>query len=85
MNQLAHCPNCKRFHYVDLAQIAYGVTTVFCPECANLADYAREQQANPNISQGTRDAWRLIGGLAIIAGLFVAAHALDHAIEQLTA
>jgi hypothetical protein len=85
MNQLAQCSCCPTMYYVDLAQIARGLSRFACPVCGEVADYAEEQQADPTISQATRNAWGAIGAVAVVAGLFMFAHLADRVLDELTA
>jgi len=85
MVRIKQCHHCQQHYHIDAVKFAYGVSSWACPFCKQVSDFAEAQAAQPGMSQGAQTFWHAVSGLAIIAGLFVAAHIADRAIEQLTA
>jgi predicted RNA-binding Zn-ribbon protein involved in translation (DUF1610 family) len=85
MNQLAQCSSCPTVYYVDVEQIARGLSRFACPVCGNLTDFTDKQRSDPNASQGTKDVWAIISAIGVVAGLVVFAHVADRVIDQMTA
>lgn len=85
MNQLHQCRTCQRHYFADAFQLANGISRWACPFCGQVSDFAANQMSQPGISEGAQTFWGVVSGIAIIAGLFVAAHMADRTIEQLTA
>ena len=80
MNQLAQCANCPTRYYIDLDQLARGISRKACPVCGVITDFADEQQANPYASQGTKDLWAAVGTGFVLLGLYVAYKTIDKAL-----
>ena len=85
MQHLGQCSSCPTVYFIDLDQIARGLSSFACPTCGALSDFADRQQVDPNLSQGTKDMWAVIGTVSVVAGLFIFAKLADHVYEQLTA
>ena len=83
MNHLAQCPSCPTIYYVDVVQIARGLSRFACPVCGNLADFADQQQVDPSTPQVTKEVWAIIGAVSVVAGLLIFARLADHVFDHL--